>query len=84
MADVDLVDCDGDLDMLLGSDGSANPAPLDAGDSTFPTSIRMPDSIWHHVDVLDRGADVKGDGTATLTCCARERRASSCCPVAAR
>ena len=28
--------------------------------------------------MLDRGADVKGDGTATLTCCARERRASSC------
>ena len=38
------VECDGDLDMLLGSDGSANPVPLNAGVSTFPTSIRMPDS----------------------------------------
>ena len=56
--------------MLLGSDGSANPVPLDAGDSTFPTSIRMPDSIWHHVDVLDRGADVKGrwDGDLDVLC----------------
>lgn len=38
------VECNGDLDMLLGSDGSANPVPLNAGVSTFPTSIRMPDS----------------------------------------
>ncbi|KOO20783.1 protein serine threonine [Chrysochromulina tobinii] len=54
------VDGDGDLDVLLGNQGSPSRVLLNAGDGTFPTSITLPggSAITNSI----AAADVDGDG----------------------
>jgi len=54
------VDGDGDLDVLLGNDGSPSRVLLNAGDGTFPTSIDLPGGIASTFSIA--AADVDGDG----------------------
>jgi len=54
------VDGDGDLDVLLGNDGSPNRVLLNAGGGTFPTSITLPGGSARTRSIA--AADVDGDG----------------------
>ncbi|KOO33148.1 protein kinase [Chrysochromulina tobinii] len=54
------VDGDGDLDVLLGNDGSPSRVLLNAGDGTFPTSIELPGGSTSTLSIA--AADVDGDG----------------------
>jgi serine/threonine protein kinase len=54
------VDGDGDLDVLLGNDGSPSRVLLNAGDGTFPTSIELPGGSADTRSIA--AADVVGDG----------------------
>ena len=54
------VDGDGDLDVLLGNDGSPSRVLLNAGNGTFPTSIELPGAGAYTTSIA--AADVDGDG----------------------
>eukprot|EP00900_Chrysochromulina_parva_P004319 jgi/Chrpa1/13889/Chrysochromulina_OHIO_Genome00024570-RA len=54
------VDGDGDLDVLLGNNGGPSQVLLNAGDSTFPTSITLPGGSAFTYSIA--AADVDGDG----------------------
>ena len=54
------VDGDGDLDVLLGNDGSPSRVLLNAGDGTFPTSIELPGGGTSTLSIA--AADMNGDG----------------------
>jgi serine/threonine protein kinase len=54
------VDGDGDLDVLLGNQGSPSRVLLNAGDGTFPTSIELPGGNAQTASIV--AADVDGDG----------------------
>ena len=54
------VDGDGDLDVLLGNNGSPSRVLLNAGDGTFPTSIELPGGGASTLSIA--AADVDGDG----------------------
>ena len=54
------MDGDGDIDVLLGNDGSPSRVLLNAGDGTFPTSIELPGGSATTRSIA--AADVDGDG----------------------
>ena len=54
------MDGDGDLDVLLGNNGSPSRVLLNAGDGTFPTSIELPGG--RAITMSIAAADVDGDG----------------------
>ena len=54
------MDGDGDLDVLLGNDGSSSRVLLNAGDGTFPTSVELPGGSAGTQSIA--AADVDGDG----------------------
>jgi serine/threonine protein kinase len=53
----------GDIDVLLGGDGSLSRVLLNAGDGTFPTSIELPGGAYTNSIAA---ADVDGDGDLDL------------------